>query len=796
MRELADDEVSRVGALQTVELTDLGSRFLTHLNDEEAPLEANAPRVLKAGDVLRFPGARMRLRHQPIVLCPSNISQGAKQGVRAAAAKAGAQLAAKWGPMCTHLLVDKEASGTLKVAMAVVEGKPVVDLRWLTEGVLEKREGRPARPLPDAGGPYAAGWAKVHGGVAQLGMPRTQHFKGLRFVFVVPDETEALVRLAGAAGVERAYRWDEAEQADARGTLAAGSGAGGKGNKKPVTVVVDPEQAPTRALVERLARTPGVDAVTSRHAIASSIFSLRPLRDKDDVVVVAAAAPAPAPAPAPAAPEATAAPAAASKGAKAVGKAKAAPAEEGPEEQQKKAAAAAATATTAEPAAEPSPARSTRRSTRCTPAPAGAAEEEVAAPASGWTLPIETPASARATRSRGAAAGAAPGSTPAAVSTTPAASTRKRGRKAVEAEAEKDGVEAEAGAAAMSPARRSKRVAKGKEGEEGQGQQEVAAAMEQEAEAEAAAAAAPVASPGCSAGKRKAPPVAEAEGAAAAGAASQETPSKRGRRGGRGSQGSQPQDDEASIPAGHIPPAPSAAATAAAAASRPFIRQPPPPRPASKPLNPAEGWMVAPHAAPARPAGTAAAGVDGDDGGEAMEEDGAGASQSQTPRSEARGRRRGRAQEEEEDGDEEDGLVDGTTVVEERDLLGAAFGHGGSIFTYYWQPPPGEGRGGSPGAGAGGAGRANGDGRPNFKRFRKNRVRGVTEGAAAAAGGCGPIQPRRRAVVGREDLIAVLPKESEMELRLKYEDEMEQKLKNEAERLFEEEDVGPKRRKR
>lgn len=121
VRPLAREEVEAVGSLQTVEVQDLGSSTGTFLNDEANRLEPLTPRVLKAGDVIRVGGARLRLRHQPIVLCPSNLNKAVKETVKEAAAKAGVNLSNKWTGNCTHLVVDKEANATMKVCLAIVQ---------------------------------------------------------------------------------------------------------------------------------------------------------------------------------------------------------------------------------------------------------------------------------------------------------------------------------------------------------------------------------------------------------------------------------------------------------------------------------------------------------------------------------------------------------------------------------------------------------------------------------------------------------------------------------------------------
>jgi hypothetical protein len=443
VRPLAPEEVTAVGSLQAVEITDLDSRQGTRVNDETKKLEPHVPRALKAGDVLKFPGARLRLRHQPMVLCPSNIPSAGKAELKAAAAKAGAHMANKWSPMCTHLVVVEEASATLKVAMAVLQGKPVVEMSWLTEGVLARREGKPALPLPDpARFPFT--W-KMTDDVVDVGRPRIGHFKGLRLVFVQSDETEELVRLAGGS-VEPAYNWDTAQLADPEGTLASRRGAGVR-----ATVLIDPEQAakgPARALVEKLQRTPGVDAVSNKHHIASSIFSFKPMRDKDDAAIPLAPEAGPA-ASKPAAAESAAAvgagdgaPPSTGKGGGAKGGSKAskakavaaAAAEEEAAEAEKEQAAAAAAAAVA------SPARTTRRSARAGADDATAAE--------GGEAALTTPggggggsSSTRATRFRATpAAEAAPA--------TAGSTTRKRGR----AQEKEEGAEP-----VVSPGRRRRR---------------------------------------------------------------------------------------------------------------------------------------------------------------------------------------------------------------------------------------------------------------------------------------------------------------------------------------------------
>jgi hypothetical protein len=49
--------------------------------------------------------------------------------------------------------------------------------------------------------------------------------------------------------------------------------------------------------------------------------------------------------------------------------------------------------------------------------------------------------------------------------------------------------------------------------------------------------------------------------------------------------------------------------------------------------------------------------------------------------------------------------------------------------------------------------------------------------------------------VKRRDLMAVLPKESEMEVQLRHEEAMALAWREDAERLFDDEDGGPRRRK-
>jgi len=69
--------------------------------------------------------------------------------------------------------------------------------------------------------------------------------------------------------------------------------------------------------------------------------------------------------------------------------------------------------------------------------------------------------------------------------------------------------------------------------------------------------------------------------------------------------------------------------------------------------------------------------------------------------------------------------------------------------------------------------------RVDFKRFRKNVIRV-----------CAPD-----ARVRRLDMVAMLPRESEMEMQLRQEEALAMARREEGERLFEEEERGPRRRR-
>ena len=194
VRPLREEEVRAVGTLQAISVTDLESKFHTKVNGEV--LAPHTPKPLRSGDVLVFgTSVRLRLRTLPLVLCLSRFSSQGKQALKAAAAKAGAHVVDKWGPTCTHLVVEQPVTATTKVAFAVVHGRPVVDAAWVTEGLLARRESL-AAPLPETKD-YKPDWSQVQS-VRMLDKDRRTHLAGLLLLFPRADETEELVRDAGA----------------------------------------------------------------------------------------------------------------------------------------------------------------------------------------------------------------------------------------------------------------------------------------------------------------------------------------------------------------------------------------------------------------------------------------------------------------------------------------------------------------------------------------------------------------------------------------------------------------------
>lgn len=292
VNELDEEEVGAVGTMQTITITDLGAKFKTFVNDKQ--LAPNEPRVLQAGDRLTFGNCiKARLRPFSLVLCLSRISGSGKNALRQAAARVGAHVVDKWRPTCTHLVVEQSLTATIKVAFAVINKKAVVDVGWLTDGVIN----RPslATPLPDPS-QYKPDWSGITG-VRQLDRDRKELFKSYLFVFVAADETEDLVQDSGGL-LERAYRWTDVQLADIQGTITETLRRAheDRGGVRRTCVLMLPEttkDANLNAFAEQIKMVPDVYITLKRH-IASAIFRNSSLKGTDNKFIPQAPSPAPA----------------------------------------------------------------------------------------------------------------------------------------------------------------------------------------------------------------------------------------------------------------------------------------------------------------------------------------------------------------------------------------------------------------------------------------------------------------------------------------------------------------------
>ncbi|TFJ83881.1 hypothetical protein NSK_004978 [Nannochloropsis salina CCMP1776] len=293
---LQPEEVGAVGTTQPVHVTDLGAKFHTRVN-EDFILTPQKPHTLRSGDVLTFGNVvKARVWHLPLVLCLSRVSSAGKQVLKTTASAVGAHIIEKWRPTCTHLVVEKAATATTKVCLAVVHSRPVVAMSWLTEGVAGRTSlglplPKPSKHRPD--------WSSLLL-VRDLEKSRRRLLAGLVFLLLAPEETEELVRAAGAR-VERVYEWaleEGAGDAEVEALVQAAvekaidggvdrEEGGEEGGGVRHVVVLEPpkglrEEVP--ALAARLEAMPGV-YVTQRQQVAEAIFRNRPLRDSGSGVI-------------------------------------------------------------------------------------------------------------------------------------------------------------------------------------------------------------------------------------------------------------------------------------------------------------------------------------------------------------------------------------------------------------------------------------------------------------------------------------------------------------------------------
>ncbi len=751
VRPLGDEEVDAIGTTQAIEVEDLGAKFGTRVNDEEAALPQGVARPLRSGDVLTFGNlVKARLWSLPLVLCCSSVSVAGRHELKAMGAKVGANVVNKWGPTCTHVVVDDDtkAQGTIKVVSAIVLARPIVQKAWLLKGLGERTS--LSEPLPDPA-KYTADLTNLGTLVRHIHRDRTQHFHNYVFVFVAPSMMEAVVQSAGAT-VVRAYEWDAAQCEDLEGTIA-GLRPGAEG-KERVIVAFDLDKdgdAVARALLETVGRVAGV-FVTTKGLIAKSIFACNALRNKDDRIIrlPVAAPPAPEPeaatatakaAPSPA-PAAAAHPAPKKKAPPAVAEKEVVDVEK--EERQQEAEVPAAPASTT-----PSKRATRRGGDMAPPTPQSTGRATLSAAKTAPTAADTTedaPSSSR--KRRQAPAAAVKENEPEVEAVSPSRSASKRTRKAIP---ETSDGEAERGVTAAMAV-------------EGKGPP---APQEEEEEEEVEEVVRP-SKRGGGRGRKAAEPEKEQEKEAE----EEISPSKR--KGGRGRKTTK------ETPAPPPPPPSATEATApspskaAASAPQPFKiqqRAPEPRKTLMSPvrLNPAEGWLVASHKAPAQ----------SQDGGTSQRRPHRNADEEEEEPEGGRGRR---GEEEDEDlrakdGDELEGPFRGETLVEERNLVSSRHPNP------YEYDNEGE-QLASPGAAVDPNSRAAAvlaDGgkvhRPDFKRFRKNQVRTCHDH-----------------VLKKTALVAVLPKESEMELQLRNMETTEIARREEMERLFDDDDA-PKRRK-
>lgn len=293
---LQPEEVGAVGTTQPVHVTDLGAKFHTRVN-EDFILTPQKPHTLRSGDVLTFGNVvKARVWHLPLVLCLSRVSSAGKQVLKTTASAVGAHIIDKWRPTCTHLVVEKAATATTKVCLAVVHSRPVVAMSWLTEGVAGRASlglplPKPSKHRPD--------WSSLLL-VRDLEKSRRRLLAGLVFLLLAPEETEELVRAAGAR-VERVYEWaleEGAGDAEVEALVQAAvekaidggvdrEEGGEEGGGVRHVVVLEPpkglrEEVP--ALAARLEEMSGV-YVTQRQQVAEAIFRNRPLRDRGSGVI-------------------------------------------------------------------------------------------------------------------------------------------------------------------------------------------------------------------------------------------------------------------------------------------------------------------------------------------------------------------------------------------------------------------------------------------------------------------------------------------------------------------------------
>jgi len=733
---LQPEEVIAVGTAQTIQVTDLGSRYHTLVNDVQLPPQAT--HILRSGDVLTFGryDTKARIWHKPLVLCLSRVSATTKQTLKEAAAKAGAHIVDKWRSTCTHLIVGKTATATTKVCLAVVNSRPVVDVKWLMQGVLGRSSvgvslPEPAKYLPD--------WSSV-AMVRDLNKTRNSLFGELLFLYVAADETEELVKDAGA-GVEKVYEWQAGEGEEEEGGVERRIEDAKRMGGKQFVVVIDTQKTPLKkgavGMMERLVKIPGV-YVTMRQQVAESIFRNRPLCCRDGEVVGGRR-----------------------RGGgrcrggggrgRAEGEGKDIEGGGGGEAEAEAVGATTAAATAATAATKPT-AIETLANVLPSPPPGRAAATAAAAVTSA-SMQMErdeevdvsevvvanpsNPSPSQRTECHSLLTAAVPNSPSTHIRRQPLAAEQeeKEERKEEGEEREQEGLES-AG----------KNIRKLKSVEEDINQAIAAAATG------AAAAGAVTAK---AAGKKVSPPP---------------------RGVGRGNNNK----DNGNLSMPPFPSSSSCGPTATAIATsnrRPAApargsashhHHPAPPlAPPSllpfKPLDPLDGWAVAPRKKPPPPPSSHLAGSDEE------EEDGLG---------EGRMKRKEWKEEEEQE--------EGETVVEERDLL-----VGGGRGYYFEDKREGEEEEEiepmqyvNPSKAVsrkrrGREGERTPPPRPDFKRFRKNVV----------------MEVKAEERIKRRDLMAVLPKESEMEVQLTHEEAMALAWREDGERLFADEDEGPRRRK-
>jgi len=736
---LQPEEVIAVGTAQTIQITDLGARHNTKVNEDQ--LTPHEPRILRSGDVLEF-GAnntKARIWHKPLVLCLSRVSPPGKQTLKEAAAKAGAHVVDKWRSTCTHLVVEKVATATTKVSHAVVNARPVVDLKWLTEGVLGRSSVGLSLPDPAK---FRPDWSAV-AGVRERDKARNELFKEIMFLFLVEEEDmEELVKDAGAA-VERVYEWKEEEDGKEGGREGGLEGRVEEARRregKKYVVVLDPTKTKGQKatvkkeggmMMERLEEEVCGAYVTLRQHVAESIFRNRPLCDKEGDVIDGMG-----------------------RGGGGGGGG-----------------------------------RGGGRGGGTGKGKGGGGGG--GAGGAGATTPVlmrqHAPGAAAAAAAKKSAA-AAPA--PAAPAAAAAIQEEKKEEEKKEEKEEEEEEEIEVvevvppNLTSPTPSKRAKRSSLHTDGTAAATPTPPPSSSKAAAAAAAAAASSAVPPPGSPTTRKRRQPPPAAEEEEEEGKEEGKEGGKEGeevvpvpgsaRKRGRKTKGEEEEGDQAAAATVAAAAAATAAATAAAekdvpsapARRRPAAAAAPPPPSLLpfKPLDPSEGWMVAPRKKPPPPSRPRPAGSDEEE----EEEDGW----------EEGGRRKRGGREEEE----------GETVVEERDLLmggrrdyfddEGGMEEGEEIEPLQHVDPSkavGKGRGGRGGREGGRAVPQ----RPDFKRFRKNVVMEVRAGER----------------VRRRELIAVLPKESEMEVQLRNEEAMALARRVDAERLFDDEDVGPRRRK-